>query len=151
MANRLACNLADRIAAIGSVSGAYEAAEVCSPSRPVPIIAFHGTSDSDVPYNGFGIIGKPRDAYFSIAMPIPQWASAWADRNGCTTGPAPFFQKGMVTGQEWDHCRAGADVVFYTIQGGEHRWPGEAGTPSEGIDATQIMWDFFAQHSLARQ
>jgi polyhydroxybutyrate depolymerase len=150
MANRLACNLADRIAAVGSVSGAYEAAEDCSPGRPVAIVAFHGTGDADVPYDGMGNTGGIRDAYFSIAIPIPQWASGWAERNGCSTGPSTIFHEKAVSGQGWGNCRAGADVVLYTIQGGDHRWPGGAGAPSEGVDAAQIIWDFFTRHPLTK-
>src|SRR5215211_5681072 len=48
MVNRLACELADQIAAIGPVSGAYQASGDCSPFRPVPVFAIHGTADTIV-------------------------------------------------------------------------------------------------------
>jgi polyhydroxybutyrate depolymerase len=142
MANRLACDLAGHIAAIGSASGVYQGAESCAPSRPVPIIAFHGTADADVPYNGIGQL--PRPAYYSVATPIPLWASNWATRNGCRDKPAVLYQKDNVTGQGWGGCRAGANVVLYSIEGGGHAWPAGAGD----FSAAQLMWDFFVEHPL---
>jgi polyhydroxybutyrate depolymerase len=38
MANRLACDLSDVIAAIAPVAGAYNAWKNCNPSRPVPVL-----------------------------------------------------------------------------------------------------------------
>ena len=70
MANRLACDLSDRIAAIAPVSGTYQFGEICSPVRPVPVIAFHGQDDPVVPYNGIGSLDQPPEAYFVIGTPM---------------------------------------------------------------------------------
>jgi len=49
----LGCELADRIAATGTVAGAFVLPfEECAPSRPMPLIAFHGTADPIVPFLG---------------------------------------------------------------------------------------------------
>ena len=49
----LSCKLSERIAAIGTVAGAYSLPwDECNPSRPVPAIIFHGTADPIVPYQG---------------------------------------------------------------------------------------------------
>jgi len=142
MVNRLACDLSDRIAAVGSVSGTYQFGEDCSPGRPVAIVAFHGTDDSDVPYNGIGIADAMPDPYFSIGTPVPQWATAWGERNGCDARPAAIFQQGTVTGQGWKNCRGGANVILYTINGGGHEWP-------NAVDAARMIWNFFVRHPLA--
>ena len=139
MVNRLGCELSDRIAAIGPVSGDYDYSEDCSPSRPVAVVAFHGTDDPTIPYNGFGVPGEIHESYLRIGTPIPNWAAAWGERNGCSSKPATVFQEGQVTGQAWGDCQAGADVVLYTINGGTHDWPG-------GINAIKMIWDFFTQH-----
>jgi polyhydroxybutyrate depolymerase len=141
MANRLACNLADHIAAIGPVSGAYQGSEECSPSRPVAVFAVHGTDDPIIPYNGFEGTREPPAAYYVIGVPIPQWASSWATRNGCDNQASSVIQSDQVTEEKWSNCRANADVVLYTIQGGGHGWP-------DALDAAQLIWDFFAQHPL---
>jgi polyhydroxybutyrate depolymerase len=46
LADRIACELADRVVAVGMVSGKREDnPDLCNPSRPVPVVAFFGTSD----------------------------------------------------------------------------------------------------------
>jgi polyhydroxybutyrate depolymerase len=139
MVNRLACELSDRIAAIGPVSGDYENWEQCSPTRPVAVVAFHGTLDPVIPYNGFGLPGALRESYTRIGTPIPTWASGWAERNGCDAVPSRSYQQDPLTGQLWSGCRSGAQVLLYTITGGTHDWPG-------AYDAAGLIWDFFSRH-----
>jgi polyhydroxybutyrate depolymerase len=50
-----------------------------------------------------------------------------------------------------------ADVVFYSIQGGGHSWPGGKAMPrmvvgetNHEINATRLIWDFFKEHSLLK-
>jgi polyhydroxybutyrate depolymerase len=146
MINRLACDLADRIAAIGPVSGAYQNATPCDPSQPVAVIAVHGTADTDVFYQGIPPNGRMPEAYTAIGRPIPQWASAWAGRNNCDDKATVVFKQDPVSAQQWGNCRNAADVVLYTINGGKHGWP----NPADGFDAAQTVWDFFVKHPLAQ-
>lgn len=150
MSYLLACRLANRIAAIGSVAGAYTyPLDQCSPSRPVPLIAFHGDADPIVPYLG----GPSRS--FNIPFPsVPDWMQNWADRNQCKTA-APIARQGDASGSAWTDCSQNADVIFYTITGGGHSWPGGnpipawiVGKTSQDIDATRVMWQFFELHPL---
>jgi polyhydroxybutyrate depolymerase len=141
MVNRLGCELSDWVAAIAPVSGDYEFSETCTPTRPVPVMAFHGTADPVLPYNGFGMPGQVHETYTRIGVPVPTWAAGWAGRNGCSSTPAMVFQFGPVTGQGWGSCKAGADVLLYTIQDGTHDWP-------SAVDAAQLIWDFFSRHPL---
>ena len=143
----LACDLAERIAAFGSVSGAYLLPwDACTPSRPVPAIIFHGTADRIVPFEG----GPSRA--FDIPFPaIPQWVEVLAQRNGCDAAPQSLPARGDVHGVAYAGCDA--DVVFYTIDGGGHAWPGGGSMPraivghiTQDIDATRVMWEFFAAH-----
>lgn len=148
MSFAVACDLADRIAAFGSVSGAYMLAwDACQPSRPVPAIIFHGTADEIVPYEG-----GPSHA-FDLPFPtIPAWVETLAQRNGCTAAEA-LPTTGDVRGVACTGCAA--DVVFYTVDGGGHAWPGGGWMPeaivghiTQDIDATRVMWAFFEQHPL---
>jgi polyhydroxybutyrate depolymerase len=148
MANRLGCDLSERIASIGPVSGAYQYSENCSPTRPVAVVAFHGSDDPVIPYNGIGDLNSPPEAYFTIGTPIPQWASAWAFRNGCNIKSSIILNKDSLTGQEWGNCDSGADVVLYTVNGGGHGWPGGWSEPELGQTAAHMIWDFFTQHPL---
>ncbi|MCX6032069.1 MAG: hypothetical protein NT169_22580 [Chloroflexi bacterium] len=151
MSYLLACQLADRIAAVGSVSGAYLfPLSACQPTRPVPFIAFHGTADPIVPY-----VGGP-SASFALPFPVvPDFIAAWAGRSGCDASPVPLPANGEVSGVQYTGCRAGADVIFYTIAGGGHAWPGGDSLPrfivghtTQDMDATAVMWAFFSQHPL---
>lgn len=150
MSYLLACKLADRIAAIGSVAGAYTyPPDQCKPARPVPMIAFHGDADPIVPYLG----GPSRS--FEIPFPsMSDWMQGWAERNQCQT-VVPIPQKGEISGMTWSDCSQDTEVAFYTIAGGGHSWPGGepipawiVGKTSQAIDATRVMWQFFEQHPL---
>jgi len=141
MVHRLGCDQADRFAAIAPVSGAYLLSEVCQPSRPLPVLAFHGTRDRIVPYDGAG----------KVLPPIPAWAARWAERNGCTGAAASFYEQGVVSGEIWTGCDEGATVILYTIDGGGHIWPGSGllpgvELPSDDIDASRTIWEFFQKH-----
>ena len=147
----LSCRLPERIAAIGSVGGAYLYPwEECQPARPVPAILFHGTADPIVPYQG----GPSRA--FPLPFPsVPEWVEAQARRHGCTSAPQALPAEGMVSGVRYEDCTSGTEVVFYTITGGGHIWPGGKPLPkfivgqhSADIDATRVMWDFFQRHPL---
>ncbi len=146
----LACSLAERIAAVGSVSGAYNyLLENCTPSKPVPLIAFHGTEDTAVPYDG-GV-----NSAYGITYPaVPEFIQAYAENNQCMKINS-IPQEGEIRSVKYSHCAQNADVQLYTIIGGGHTWPGDtpAATPTWGyttqqIDAARLMWQFFEQHPL---
>jgi polyhydroxybutyrate depolymerase len=143
----LSCELSDRIAAVGMVSGAYLLLwEECQPTRKVPMIVFHGTADEIVPYYG------GRSGPFDQPFPnIPKWVEAAAVHHGCAATPSELPVTGDVSGVRYTGCEA--DVVFYTIAGGGHAWPGGdpmpesiVGYTTDDIDATQTMWEFFEAH-----
>jgi polyhydroxybutyrate depolymerase len=142
MTDRLACYLADLIAAVAPDSGAYNFWQDCSPSRPVPVLAFHGLDDNIVPYSG----GSPG----MMEPPIQDWASAWAARNGCASVPTESSLEGGVSVQNWSGCRDDADVILYTLANHGHSWPGSPIMPraitSQAVNATDVMWEFFMSH-----
>ncbi len=123
MVNRLGCDLADRFAAIGPVSGDYENSEDCTPARPIAVIAFHGTADPYIPYNGFGLPGQMRESYTRVGTPITSWAAAWAERNVCDKTFSAIPQSSPVSAQSWQNCSQGSEIRLYTLQGGTHDWP----------------------------
>jgi polyhydroxybutyrate depolymerase len=151
MSFALACNLSGRIAAIGSVAGANLMPwNECNPSRPVPAIVFHGTADPIVPFEG----GPSRS--FDIPFPkVDDWVHTLAERNGCNLDPQTLPGTGVASGVHFTGCDQDAEVIYYTIDGGGHTWPGGdplpewiAGYTTYDIHATRLMWDFFQQHPL---
>jgi polyhydroxybutyrate depolymerase len=147
----LSCELSERIAAIGTVAGAYTFPwDECNATRPVPAVVFHGTADPIVPYEG----GLVDDGRFTFPA-IPDWVAGLAQHNGCTAAPAEIPATGSVSGIRYNTCTQDAEVIFYTIAGGGHSWPGGnplpefiAGSTTQDIDATQTMWEFFQLHPL---
>lgn len=147
----LGCRASERITAIGGVGGAYTyPIGQCNPTRPVPMIAFHGNADPIVPYYG----GPSRDFDFPFPS-IPLWMRERASLNGCDPAPSLLPATGAVSGVRYSDCDAGAEVVFYTIDGGGHTWPGGkplpesiTGETNTDISASETMWEFFQRHSL---
>jgi polyhydroxybutyrate depolymerase len=150
----LSCTLSDRIAAVGMVGAAQALPwSWCTDHRAVPMIAFHGTSDPVIPYNGGSSWISPR------SFPsTPRWAANWARRNRCDGNAVESPVAVDVTRRAYANCADDADVVLYTVQGGGHTWPG--GTPlpewfvgptTRSINATSLMWSFFGEHPLVRK
>ena len=147
----LSCTLSDRIAAFGTVAAAHTLPwSWCSDRRPAPLVAFHGTADPDIPYNG-GTSWLARDSFPNVLA----WTKNWSRRNGCAATPVDSRVAAGVTRREYTACAAGASVVLYTVAGGGHTWPGGermpewfVGRTSQSISATNIMWAFFRDHPL---
>jgi polyhydroxybutyrate depolymerase len=151
MAFVLSCTLSHRIAAVGLVASAQTLPwEWCTDTKPVPMIAFHGTADRLTPYGGGKVLLAP-DPFPSI----PKWAASWARRNRCAANAVESAQTPSVAKREYIGCADDASVVLYTIANGGHTWPGGLqlpewllGTTSRDIDATRIMWQFYDKHPL---
>jgi polyhydroxybutyrate depolymerase len=151
MSFALSCMLYDRIAAVGLVAAAQTLPwRWCKDQRAVPMIAFHGTADPEVPYDGGSSWVSPRPF-----PSTPRWAAHWAQRNGCGADPIESTVAVDVTRRAYTSCTDRADVVLYTIQGGGHTWPGGGPLPewfvgrtTQSIDATRLMWAFFREHPL---
>jgi polyhydroxybutyrate depolymerase len=142
-ANRLACELSDRIAAIAPVAGDLGLA-TCAPRRPVPVLHTHGDADLVVPFNG------------SPALRFPSATDSvrgWAMRNGCASSVTEVYNRGDARCVSFDRCPPGGEVQLCTIRGGGHTWPGGdalplAGHTSRDIDITAYMLSFFARHPM---
>jgi polyhydroxybutyrate depolymerase len=148
----LAGGLSDRIAAIGSVAGAYVLPWTeYTPKRPVPAIIFHGTADPIVPFHSHS------SGRFRFLPDVPEWVQSLANHNGCQTNPVPLHGSGSVSGIRYPGVTNHAEVIFYRVAGGGHTWPGGKAMPefivgktTADIDATRLMWSFFTEHPLVR-
>jgi len=132
LAHTLACDLDERIAAIGAVAGLLQL-DTCAATRPMPVLLVHGTADTLVRYDW-----------------LPATVSYWKTKNGCAT-QSTTFSNGSASCVTHGGCTAGADVVVCTIQGGGHQWPGGETVPFLGSNtndlvATDALWSFFLAH-----
>jgi polyhydroxybutyrate depolymerase len=152
MASVLACEMPDRIAAIAPVAGVRRP-EGCTTGRPVPVIAFHGTDDRVLAYDGGygpdavnlanpygeGALGERISEVGYTDMSVADAMAAWADGNSCAAASTSTAGAASVT--TWE-CPPAAATVLYTIEGGGHGWT--ASDPA----TTQLIWAFFEQHPL---
>lgn len=159
MCYRLACELSDRIAAIAPVSGPLtEEMKGCRPSRPVAVLAIHGTEDPIVPYEG----GSYGGIWRKLGNVLSAEASAryFARLNGCgekaeVAAPVDRVPDDgtRLVRETYSGCREGATVELLTIEGAGHVWPGGkqvlstklVGRVSREVDAGAI-WEFLAAH-----
>jgi polyhydroxybutyrate depolymerase len=146
MAYRLACERGERFAAIGPVAATMFT--TCKDGPPVSVVHIHGLADQNVPFvGGVGERSLTKVSY----PPVDDGVHWWRLRNLC--GADPSIERGDgVTVRTWTGCNGGAEVSMYTIESGGHSWPGGqrmAGfldPPSEKLNATDIIWRFFAAH-----
>jgi polyhydroxybutyrate depolymerase len=157
MAYRVACELSDRIAAIAPV-GAPMGIDDCRPTRPVPVMHFHGTADELAPFaGGYGRLptgGKGVTDFPPVAQTIRRWVEA----NGCDSEPVvealpdAANDGTRVTTRTWRSDGTGAEVVLVEIESGGHTWPGMPpvadflGPSTRDISANDLMWEFFTRH-----
>jgi polyhydroxybutyrate depolymerase len=151
MSHTLACELSNRITAIASVTGSIFSTQYgsnCHPTRPVPVMQIHGTTDPTVPYLGS-----------STSMPIDSVVKYWVKKNSCS--PTPTFSNvpniSTTDGCTAEHYKysgglSGSSVEFYKIINGGHTWPGFpfGGTGTNlDINASKEIWRFFNKYSLS--
>jgi polyhydroxybutyrate depolymerase len=127
MAYRMACDHADKIAAIASFASAtFLDSTSCRPSQPVSVLQIHGTADEIVPYDGGELIaGRP---FPSAAATVADWATY----NGCGPSRAPTrLRLDLDAGlpgddtdvSRFDGCPPGGAVELWTVVGGTHILP----------------------------
>jgi polyhydroxybutyrate depolymerase len=140
MSYRLACEMADQIAAIAPVEGAQDLA--CHPANPVAVIVFHGTDDHLVPFDGgstpFQLGSKRSDT--SVADTV----AFWVKEDGCSSTPK-HAETAVVHTDIYSGCKDSTAVALYAIQGGHHMWPGLRISGND-VPATDLMWSFFVAH-----
>lgn len=145
MTSALACEYSERIAAAAPVAGTADP-DGCELERPVPVVAFHGTDDTYIAFeggygssvaglpqpDGSGTLGDAVDpeaaeeaewAEGADLVSIPEAAAAWAVRNGCEAEPTEETVADDVD-QLVFTCPPGAETALYVVDGGGHTWPG---------------------------
>ncbi|MFM1921163.1 MAG: hypothetical protein RLZZ303_2797 [Candidatus Hydrogenedentota bacterium] len=159
MAQYLACQT-DLLAAVATVAGSpvRRVLDECAPGAPLPTLLIHGEEDNIVPYRGGDVSTGGGDMSFPPAMEV---ANAWARINGCAESapvaeilpPRDAQDPGRVTRYTYP-CPAEAEVIFLSVGGGGHTWPGRdnwypafiVGATSPQLEASEAIWEFLARH-----
>jgi polyhydroxybutyrate depolymerase len=144
MAERLACDIPDVIAAVGLVE---QLSVDCEPKTP--LIVFHGEQDQLVPFAGGGE-NEPVEGGGSFP-PVRETVRTWAQSLGCDAGAAVVMSPAEhVELTSYQGCRdVDRAVLLYVTENGGHAWPGAAkyadpATTTQEIDASELIWQFFS-------
>jgi polyhydroxybutyrate depolymerase len=137
------CAHQSQIAAIATVAVEFQLG--CT--RPMSILAFHGTEDPLVPYqNGAIGLSLPGIKVRGTELNMGDWARL--DR--CRTTARSARIGSQVVRQQWSGCVDRTSVGLYTILGGGHSWPGAdqasaIGLTTEQINATSLVLSLFSR------
>lgn len=159
MSNRLALDLADRLAAIAPVSGTLSNAQksAIQNGRAIPVLYIHGTDDGVVGYDG-----KDQITHGKASLSAEELVAGWVKRNGGDEKPVvdtlpDKADDGMTverrTYSPSEEKKDGAKVVFLRVIGGGHTWPGMPGMEHLGktcrdFNASETIWQFFKECRL---
>ena len=147
MAYTLACHTT-----IFAALGPDSATELggCPAPAPLSVIHIHGTADKNIPYQG----GEGDGVAHIDGPSVPALNSRWRGIDHCA---APATKTAGVVTTSTAACPGGRTVELITITGAGHQWPGAAPNPlaqrllhtdppSTALNATQVIWQFFAAH-----
>ena len=142
----LACQLGDRIAAIGSVGGTMseETYNACNPRHPTPVVTIHGTDDNTVSYYGDIPINSK-----SLADVNTYWVNHNNANSSATITNLPninTYDGSTVEYHEYNKGDNCTSVEHYKVLGGGHTWPGVSGNMD--INADAVIWDFVSQYDI---
>lgn len=170
-ASALACVLDERIAAIAPVAGLVDSGDDCNTVRPVPMLAFYGQADPIALFEGGlapFVAGSPTEVGVPLGSlpmavifegPVTGRVARIAERYGCDPDPSTEMVAEHVERTSYA-CPTGADVALVVATDGGHAWPGAPLLPQmeavQGhvnmeVDASRMMWDFFARHALPEE
>jgi polyhydroxybutyrate depolymerase len=129
--HRLACDLADRVAAVASVAAPMSAALAprCAPGRPVSVMVLQGTLDDAYPYEG---VGRGQRAVLGARAAAGFWRALdrCPDSRLVTERPDTARDGTRVLEERWPGCDQATEVALVTVDGGRHTWSlsGDAST-----------------------
>jgi len=117
MAERIACDAAEKVTGIINVGGSgFVDPHRCQPRVPVTYLRVHGTEDATIPFAG------------QHNMPgAVESVTRWRRHNGCQTTLEEGFEDldDNVEGAEanhraWSDCEGGSAVHLFALEGGAH-------------------------------
>jgi polyhydroxybutyrate depolymerase len=158
MCYRFACDpdLSARIAAIAPVAAVMTVdPSDCKPSRPMPIMHFHGLEDKIIPYAGG--IGERMKRIDPTERPgVPETLTFWLKRNKLDEKPRDRGSRGKAGFEDFGREGAPGEFILWRMENGGHTWPGGGtgqpeifiGNVNRDISASELMWKFFQRHQL---
>lgn len=148
LAHKLGRQLSDRLAAIAPVQSCIFETDITSKCCPVSVLMFHGTADRVIPFGG----GKGSWYGYKLdCPPLEDTVQFWISNNECKKVP-DRLETDSVIKETYRDGKDGTEVCLYTLQGGDHAWPGGRSInpliakPFMKVSATDLMCEFFWDH-----
>ena len=144
--HELACNLSNKIAAIGTVSAnmSTRTKDNCNPSHPTPVVTVSGTNDNEVSYDGTNFEGQ---------ISHNEVLNYWINYN--QTDETPIISNlpnidtndgSTVELHQYKNGNNDVEIEHFKVVDGGHDWPGTYGNMD--IDANSIIWGFVSQFDI---
>ena len=144
--HELACNLSNKIAAIGAVSAnmSTRTKDNCNPSHPTPVITVSGTNDNEVSYDGTNFEGQ---------ISHNEVLNYWINYNQTDLSPIISDLPNINTADgstvklyQYKNGNNDVEIEHFKVINGGHDWPGSLGNMD--IDANSIIWRFVSQFDI---
>jgi polyhydroxybutyrate depolymerase len=147
---RLAFECQDVFAGVGGVSGPLvkDLAGTRDWERSMPLIFMMGTDDTLVPYDGRYDSTYMIDQLLSAEETVQFFSDSWG--TGLTDSQEKVIEDEKLSVMKTAYHQGDEEkVVFYSIEGGGHTWPGGplsqasslTGTVADQLDATKELFD----------
>ena len=144
--HELACQLSQKIAAIGTVAAniSEETINNCNPSHPIPIITISGTRDDEVEYDG-----SIPERTLSQEETLEYWRTFnKVDTVPIITNMPDLNSLDGSTAVRYQYVNGDNDseVEHYKVVDGGHDWPGTFGNMD--INSDSVIWNFVSQFDI---
>jgi polyhydroxybutyrate depolymerase len=155
MVTRVACEMAGEFRAVAAMlaTALVSQLEECADAKPIPFLLIASKTDPSIPYGGFKV-----DERYSRAGAEDTVAN-FVRRNGCQKTEERAITRsdpndGMTaTLLRHSECTAGAEVLFYRLDGSAHALPSRIRYDSDrdikinrDLETAQELWSFFKRH-----
>ena len=150
MAQRMACEAADLVGAVASVSFPLNTA-TCNPAKPIGVTEIAATGDATISYYGntSSLPPLPND---TAGVPLGvqgarESLAEWKTIDGCTSDLTRTQISTDVRAEEYRICSNGVKIGLVTVTGGKHVLYsnyvglGYDGTYVSPIDCASYIWD----------
>lgn len=151
MAARVACEMADELRAVAALlaTALTSQLEECASAKPIPFLLMASKTDPAIAYGGLSV-----DARYSRAG-AEETVASFVRRNGCQKTEEREVARsdpndGMTaTVVRHSECAAGAEVLFYRLDGSAHALPSRIRHESDrdikinrDLETAQELWSF---------
>jgi polyhydroxybutyrate depolymerase len=149
MTSRLACEISNKIAAIGTVEGGmnYNIYNECNPQHPMPYLNIHGTNDTPVPYYGNGTMVPVEDV-------INYWKNYNSIAGNSVVSNIPninLTDQSTAKRNVYNDALNRYRVTHIKIDGGGHSWAGSStiiDITNQDFSASEALWKFVKRYTL---